>query len=290
MRFPTRDEASGRDGILRIAGGVWTGDLCGFEFTDTLYGLAGTAMCDWREPRPLLQVDEGAAAEPGPQSLLAKIETLLLPFHRDAFRDVTPEQLQQLYSGEYHRTMNYAMESPLEANFKQHVVDQLLRLCQPRKLLDAGCSAGEVVRQLRARGVDAHGFDLCPDLDRIAYADTAPFLRRGSVDAIPYGPEDGFDTLIAFDVFEHIPEHRVRHMVAEFARLGVQRVVAHIALCEFQYPGHITLRPLSWWDRQLAPWFHRVVPAAQAQVAAAFGADPTRYLRVYELAAVPANA
>lgn len=289
VRYAIRDTSTGQEGILRIAGGVWTGDVCGFEFTDTVYGLAGTATCDWREPRARLWVDEGGPTTPGAQALLDKITTLLLPFHRSAFRGVTTEQLQQLYSGDYHRTMNHAVESAIEANFKRHVVDQVLTLCQPKKLLDAGCSGGEVVRQLRARGVDAHGFDLCPDLEHIAYEDIAPYVHKGSVDAIPFGPEDGFDTLLALDVFEHIPEHRVGLMVSEFARLGVQRVIAHIALCEFQYPGHVTLRPLSWWDRQLAPSFHRVVPKTQPQVAAAFAADPSRYLRVYELSPVLAT-
>jgi len=183
--------------------------------------------------------------------------------------------------------MNYANGSSTETDFKRHVVDQVLALGAPGKVLDAGCSAGEVVKQLRARGIDAHGFDLCGDLAAIAYAGVAPFLRKGGVDAIPYGPEDGFTTLLALDVFEHVPEHKVAMMVAEFARLGVKRVVAHIALCEFQYPGHLTLRPLSWWDRQLAPCFQRIVPATQASMAAGFGADPSKYLRVYELAEVP---
>lgn len=54
-----------RKGVLRLAGGIWSGDVCGFEFADTVYGLAGTATCDWREPRPRLWVDEGVPADQG---------------------------------------------------------------------------------------------------------------------------------------------------------------------------------------------------------------------------------
>lgn len=289
VRIPLHDPVTAREGTLRIAGGIWAGDVCAFEFTDTVHGVSGTAACDWRSAQPRLSVDEGDTTRPEVRTLLGRIASMLLPLHRSAFTGIEPEQLRALYSGDYHRTMNYANESDHEANFKRNVVDQVLRLCSPRKVLDAGCSAGEVVRQLRARGIEAHGFDLCPDLEAIAYADVAPWLRQGSVDAIPFGPEHGFDTLLALDVFEHVPEHRVGAMVSEFARLGVQRVVAHIATCEFHYPGHITLRPLTWWDRQLAPWFQRVVPPAQPLVASAFGGDPTRYLRVYELAPVEAE-
>ncbi len=278
----------GARGVLRIAGGIWHGEVCVFEFTDTLLGLAGTAACDWRRPAPNLTVLEGDAATPAAQRLLQQLTTLLLPFHREAFADVDDAALRALYAGDYHATMKLAVDDARETAFKQHLVQQVLQLGTPGKVLDAGCSAGEVVRQLRARGIDAHGFDLCPDLARIAYPEVAPFLRQGSVESIPFAPEDGFDTLLALDVFEHIPERSVPAMVREFARLGVRRVIAHIALVEFQYPGHITLRPLPWWDAQLAPWFRRVAPKAAPAVAAGFGADPSRYLRVYELAAVPA--
>lgn len=290
VRYTVQDPVTRREGILRIAGGVWTGDACGFEFADTLYGLSGTAMCDWREPTSRLWVDDGTPDDPGARALLDKITTLLLPFHRSAFRQVDLDGLQRLYAADYHTTMNYAVESPIEAMWKSNVIDQMLRLCSPKKVLDAGCSAGEVVRQLRQRGIEAWGFDLSPDLARIAYRDVAPWLRQGRVDQIPFGPEDGFDTLVALDVFEHVPEQQIGPMVSEFARLGVRRVVAHIAMCEFQYPGHVTLRPLSWWDRQLAPWFHRTASEHAAAVVAGFGADPSRFLRVYELAVVPAHA
>lgn len=282
------DPPTGRTGTLRIAGGIWSGEACVFEFADSLAGIAGSATCDWRRPVPYLDVTEGDASTREAETVLAQLRELLMPFHRGAFADVTDEQLRQLYAGDYHQTMNYARDSAHETQFKSHLLDQLLRLHRPQKVLDAGCSAGEVVRQLRARGVDAHGFDLCEDLARIAYPEAAPFLRQGSVEAIPFGPEDGFDTLIALDLFEHVPERAIPVMVREFLRLGVSRVVAHIALCEFQYPGHITLRPLSWWDRQLAPWFARVAPPAQGDVFGALGADPSRFLRVYELVGVPA--
>src|SRR5690606_16991268 len=122
-------------------------------------------------------------------------------------------------------------------------------------------------------GIDARGFDVCPDVAAHADPSVAPFLRSGPLAAIPYGPEDGLDTLLALDVFEHIPEHLLGPMVGEFARLGVRRIVTRIALCEFHLPGHVTLRPLSWWDRQLAPWFHRTAPAHAAELAAACDAD-----------------
>lgn len=285
VRYPIRDDSTGRTGVLRLAGGIWTGDVCGFEFTDTVYGLGGTATCDWREPGPRLWTDEGLPADPNARALLDRIRTLLLPFHRGAFRHLTQRDVCRCVGDQSDCVCAApgtfaAQQEPLAL---EAMLDQVLRTAAPQKLLDIGCSAGAVVRRLRERGVDAHGFDVCLD----GAAEPAEFLRSGALDAIPFGADDGFDTLLALDVFEHIPEHQIGAMVGECARLGVRRLVARISLCEFQYAGHITLRPLSWWDRQLAPWFHRVVPPNQRDLAAACDADPARYLRVYELASVP---
>jgi hypothetical protein len=278
----------GRSGIMRVAGGIWNGDACVFEFADTATGLAGSVLCDWRDATPRIDVLEGDPSHPSAEAILGKLRELLAPFHRGSYADIDDASLAALYAGDYHTSQNYAVGSATETAFKRHVIDQLVKYGDPGKVLDAGCSAGEVVRQLRERGIDAWGFDLCADLDRIAYPETRPFLRRGSVDQIPFGPADGFSTLLALDVFEHIPERSIRPMVEEFLRLGVRRIVAHIALVEFHYVGHITLRPLSWWDRQLAPWFQRTAVSGWADAVAGFRGDPSNFLRVYELAAVPA--
>lgn len=288
VRYPIRDDDSGREGILRLAGGIWTGDVCGFEFADTVYGLSGTATCDWREPRSRLWIDEGVPADPGAQSLLDRISTLLQPFHRGAFRHLTQQDVRRC-NGHGRALAAHSAFPPLpEPETRGLLLEQVLQLVQPQRVLDVGCSAGDVVRRLRQEGVDAHGFDVCNDVARHAGPATAAFLRTGALDSLPFARDDGFDTLLALDTFEHTPEHQIGAMVGEFARLGVRRVIARISLCEFQYAGHVTLRPLSWWDRQLAPWFHRVVPPNQRDVAAAFDADPSRYLRVYELSSVTA--
>ncbi|MBL8729013.1 MAG: class I SAM-dependent methyltransferase [Planctomycetes bacterium] len=282
-------DAHGEAGRLLVRGGIWAGDECVFEFVETLRGTSGTARCDWRRPAPHLEVRHGDGRDPAVRRVLQQLGDLLLPFHSGAFAGVSDAALAELYAGSYHADQNYSNGHRFETWYKGRIVDSIVRLLAPRKLLDAGCSAGEVVRQLRARGVDAHGFDLCADLDDIAYPEVRDFVRRGSVTTIPFGPEHGFDTLTAFDVFEHIPEDRIPAMVDEFARLGVRTVVALIAQCEFQYKGHLTLRPLTWWDRALAPRFRRRHDARTlSTMARDFAGDPGKYLAVYDLVEVPA--
>lgn len=284
----TIHDRRGAEGSLVVRGGIWAGDECVFEFVETLRGTSGVVRCDWRQPGPRIEVVHGDGNDADVRAVLLQLAELMRPFHAGAFAGVTDAALAGLYAGPYHADQNYSNDHGYETAYKARIVDSVLRLLQPAKVLDAGCSAGEVVRQLRARGVDAHGFDLCADLPSIAYAEARPFVRRGSVTAIPFGPEDGFDTVTAFDVFEHIPEHRVPAMVDELARLGARRVVALIAMCEFQYKGHLTLRPLPWWDRAFAPHFRRRRDARTLQAMAAdFGGDAGKYLAVYDLVSAP---
>lgn len=286
--YEVRD-ARGGEGRLIVRGGIWAGDECVFEFTETLRGVSGTVRCDWRKPTPHIEVHSGDPRGPEATALLQQLGQLLLPCHSGAFTGVTDEALAELYAGDYHASQGYSTNFEFETRYKQRIVDTLLRITDPGKVLDAGCSAGEVVRQLRARGIDAHGFDLCRDLASIAYPEVKEFLRQGSVTAIPFGPDDGFDTVTAFDVFEHVPEDRIPAMIGEFARLGVRRIVALIALCEFQYAGHVTLRPLHWWDRQFGTRYRRCGDGStMAEMARSFDADPGKYLAIYELAEVPA--
>jgi len=281
-------DSHGVPGALFVRGGIWAENECVFEFTETLRGVSGTARCDWRRPSPHIEVHIGDTSDPETQNLLQHLGQLLLPFHTNAFDDVTDEDLARLYAGDYHASQNYSTNFEFETAYKKRIVDTLIEVTQPRKLLDAGCSAGEVVRQLRSRGVDAHGFDLCSDLDEIAYPEVRDYLRQGNVTAIPYGPEDGFDTLTALDVFEHVPEAQLPQMIDEFARLGVRRIVALIALCEFQYVGHLTLRPLHWWDQVFGKRYRRCQEAkVLGAMARNFAAEPGKYLAIYDLVQVP---
>ena len=282
-----RYEFRGSDGAvgqLVVRGGLWAGDECVFEFTETLRGVSGVVRCDWRKDAPDIEVHVGITDTVDSAALIAQLAELMRPFFAGAFADVSRSELRSLYAGDYHHSQNYANNHPYETAYKKRIVDALLSILGPRKVLDAGCSAGEVVRQLRERGVDAWGFDLCSDLDVIGYPEVRDNLRQGKVTGIPFGPEDGFDTLVALDVFEHIPEADVPAMIDEFARLGVKRVVALIALCEFQCAGHITLRPLHWWDRRFAPRFRRCREGeVMGAMARAFETSVDKYLAVYDL-------
>lgn len=239
-----------------VAGGIWVGDTCIFEFGVRPQGWAGTILCDWREEGPKFVLHEGPEA--GFAQLVETVKDLFRPFHTGGFRGLDRQALERFYAASYHEEHGLTADSELERERKAYFAEAVLALARPRKVLVGGCSAGLELAALRRRGVEAFGFDLCPDLEEITPPELRPFVRRGRMEAIPFGPEDGFDTLAAFDVFEHVHEDEIPRMVAEIDRLGVEHVVALIARREFEYRGHLTLRPLSWWDDRFAGRFARL--------------------------------
>jgi len=278
---------TGAPGRLSLLGGMWHGDACLFDFTLDVCGLAGRITCDWREHGPRFELLQGDAQDPAAQAAMTKIGQLFAGLFHGAFGGMTDEQIAALYPGSYHEGSGYVEDRELDGSLKGPIADLIVRALEPNKLLDAGCAAGELVQQLRTRGVDAWGFDVCPDLTRIAHEEVRAHLRRGTLTEIPFGRDDGFDTLSCIDVFEHIPEDRIPAMVAEFARLGLRNLAVHIDHCGIEHLGHITLRPLSWWDAQLGGAFQRVQAPAADVLQLPGGSTPMRVLRIYRAVEAP---
>ena len=154
------------------------------------------------------------------------------------------------YDESYHKDKNYTVGDPKEIEIKQVQAAIIKHIADPTKCVVAGCSNGELVRQCRRQGINAHGFDVIPNLREIAFEEVRDYLRVGSLTEIPYEVEDGFDTLIAVDVLEHIAERDVGALVEQWNRLGLEKLVLLINLNQFWFPGHITMRPISWWGEQ----------------------------------------
>jgi SAM-dependent methyltransferase len=289
LAYELPDPETGDKHLLMLSGGLWHGDVFLYDFSLAHYGLSGRIECDWRANGPRYTLDQGDTALPRTREALERVTQLLRPFFRGTFAGIDDAALAALYPGGYHEKSGYTAEEPheMEAEFKGAIADMVVRTLQPKKVLDAGCAAGLLVREFLRRGIDAHGFDHCADIARIAVREAADRLRRGSVTAIPFGPEDGFDTLVCIDVFEHVPEDRVPQMVQEFDRLGVRNLAVHISHSEIEHFGHITLRPLTWWDEQLGPVFRRAQTTGGELLALPRPFDPRRVLRIYQRVVAP---
>ncbi|MCS7003247.1 MAG: class I SAM-dependent methyltransferase [Dehalococcoidia bacterium] len=121
-----------------------------------------------------------------------------------------------------------------------------LRAIGPRggRVLEVGCGAGRFVRTIdRARpDLEMHGVDLGPKSIRLAtqYDHDAPYTLA-SATALPYAT-GSFDTVLLFDVLEHIPHAGPAIAVAEIARVLKPGGVFHALVpCEGQ-PGTLFWR------------------------------------------------
>ncbi|GEM_PF-5340406 len=156
-------------------------------------------------------------------------------------------RLREFYGAHYPVKSNYTNLHPFNrviSLFRVWITHRVFG--ELGKVLDAGCSAGGEVLAFRQAGVDAWGFDLCPELKDVCFDPVRPYLRIGSVDHIPFSREDGFTTLISYDVLEHVPVDELEGFPRELERLGVRNISCVIAKDTIS-EGHITIQETSWW-------------------------------------------
>jgi len=152
------------------------------------------------------------------------------------------------YDRDYMLRYGYCVRSPEEARLKDVQAGLIARVLDPRRVLVAGCAAGELLRPLLARGIDAWGFDAAEGLETFVYPEVRdrvlpfdvvevgqfPFQRTGG----------GFDTFVALDLFEHIDEERVERMLDGIAA-GFDRLALVISSSP-DFEGHVCVKPFPW--------------------------------------------
>ena len=180
------------------------------------------------------------------------------------------EEIDAIYVREYHEKASYGSEQPnrdweSDETIKLAHAEAICRvLPHTRKVLVGGCSSGMAVRAFRSRGIEAMGFDVSPDLDKIALPDVKDYLREGSMTSIPFSRHDRFDLFVTTDVLEHVQVRYIPLMIREIAKLQTPFMV-HMINHISPSPDHMTLRPLGWWEKQFAKYYRRR-PDLQAPV------------------------
>jgi len=261
VSIPFHDVESGSTGLIHVENGPWLGLRKVLYFTDTIYGNEGTVICDCRESTPRIRFDKTFSPMGGVEETVRVLSLMLRPFLSGQFSGEVLEDLRSLYRKEYVRE---SVDPLLEEGFGgegKSVARQIVERLGPGKILVAGCGKGEGLLALRSFGADAWGIDLSPDLEDVVLPEAAPYVRPGSVHQIPFEREDGFQALVCLGILEHLPEDLVRCVAREARRLGVVHLVTMIDHHDFIRPGHLTLRPLSWWACELSPYFSPIKAA-----------------------------
>jgi SAM-dependent methyltransferase len=123
------------------------------------------------------------------------------------------------------------------------------------RVLDYGCGAGQIVRLLRAQGLDASGCDVFyegGDYSSEIPAELQPFIRRMAGGTIPYD-DMSFDVVLSNQVFEHVPD-------MEGALVEIARVLKPSAVSLNLFPdrgvwreGHVGIPFLHWFPKNSKP-------------------------------------
>jgi 2-polyprenyl-3-methyl-5-hydroxy-6-metoxy-1,4-benzoquinol methylase len=171
---------------------------------------------------------------------------------------ITEEELESFYGKEYHLFNKY-INNPSERNLKEWQAKAIKQtIPEIKSLLDEGCSVGELIRVARNIGIDAYGFDICPDLEEIAIPEIKKFVKIGKATKIPFRKK--FDVVVAIDLFEHIPEHLIERAIQEAFNHSNKYLVTLISKNP-QYFGHITIHDEFWWIDKLSKYFvpHKLI-------------------------------
>ena len=88
---------------------------------------------------------------------------------------------------------------------KEAFADQLTRSNgRPGRLLEVGCASGWILKAARDRGWEVKGIEAAPKFSRYARDELGLDIFAGAVSELDPEGEEPFDTIIAFDVFEHL--------------------------------------------------------------------------------------
>lgn len=150
----------------------------------------------------------------------------------------------------------YSWDDEEWRTFFQTVADRLVAVAAPASVLDVGAAKGLLVQALRARGVDARGFDLSDHAVSSAHPDVRDHLWVASATE----PLEGTYSLVTcIEVLEH--------MAPADAQVAIDRMCAVTDLVLFSSspddhaePTHVNTRPTATWMAWFAErgFFRRV--------------------------------
>lgn len=175
-----------------------------------------------------------------------------IPWDRMRNRPLTLREqalVREFYAGAYQDKSKYNARHPWHVVIGEfrHLVAQTV-FGDLGKVLDGGCASGEIVSAFRRNGTECWGFDVCPDLLDIVYPEARPYVRMGRMDAIPFSADEGFKTLVTYDVIEHVPIDCLERLPDELVRLGITQIAAIISNDTLS-EGHMTIQDLPYFER-----------------------------------------
>jgi GT2 family glycosyltransferase len=142
----------------------------------------------------------------------------------------------------------YSRENPHWLKFFGHIADEIVRLLNPRTVLDVGCAKGFLVESLRDRGVEAYGFDVSEYAIGEVRHDIKPYCWVGSA---TNGITENYDLITCIEVCEHVSESDAREAVRQMTS-HTDAALFSSTPSDFTEPTHVNVRPIIDWVRLFA--------------------------------------
>jgi glycosyltransferase involved in cell wall biosynthesis len=126
-----------------------------------------------------------------------------LGYARDVTRDVVAYRLQKAGFGDGSRVaLNEEYQLKPSEDSSHGRISALLSSRSPSKILDLGCSGGQLAKRLRGMGHHVTGVDVI-EIPGVSER-TDSFFKADLNDGIPYEAGSGFDIVLGADVLEHV--------------------------------------------------------------------------------------
>ena len=131
------------------------------------------------------------------------------------------------------------------------IVDRIVRIAGPCRILDVGCGMGRLTLALLRRGFDAVGVDVSSvAIDEAATIAPGRFRAASALD-LPFA-DNSFSTVISTDFLEHLHEADVDRALSEMRRVCAETLYLHVATTpDRDRKWHLTIRSREWWERQI---------------------------------------
>lgn len=142
----------------------------------------------------------------------------------------------------------YGWDSEEWRSFSRSVADRLIGIANPATVLDVGCGKGMLVQALRAKGVEAVGFDVSEHAIETSHPDVRPHVFVGSATDPIAGR---FSLVTCIEVLEHLAPAQAQQAIDRITEV-TDRVVFSSSPSDHREPTHVNTRPTATWAAAFA--------------------------------------
>lgn len=155
------------------------------------------------------------------------------------------------YYDEYGEGIGYDNKQLWMNNFN-NIADSIIKIINPKTVLDIGCAYGYLVEALRKKGVEAYGIDVSEYAINQSEESIRPYLKcMSALDGLPENFPKQYDLLVSIEMIEHLYEEDGLKLIAKISEYSNQ-VLLSSTDSDFDDPTHFNVQPKEYWVEKFA--------------------------------------